>query len=63
MATWREEFERFSELEQQMIVKWQATPNTTTSNLVISAKEATSAFLAKYNGHAGPPLDSEIPRL
>jgi len=59
MTTWREEFARLSEVERQAMEKWQA--NGRASNLVYDAKEATNAFLIKYQQHNFPPHDAEIP--
>jgi len=58
MTTWREEFTRLSEIERQSIEQWQE--NGHASNLVISAKDETNAFLRRYASCNFPPHDTEM---
>ncbi len=59
MATWREEFERLSNIEQRELEKWKAGMNN--SNGVINAGEATKAFLIQWQAAGNPARDQEMP--
>ena len=59
MPTWREEFQRLSEIEREAIAEWQT--NGQASNAVINAKEATSALLRRYQQHGNPAHDTPMP--
>ena len=59
MATWREEFTRLSDIQQEEIEKWKTDENN--SNTVINVAEAIKAFLLKYMQTGSPPRDQEMP--
>ena len=58
MATWREEFQRLSVIEREEIEKW--TAGERNSNALINAKEATNAFLIKYQAAGCPAHNQEM---
>lgn len=59
MATWTEEFARLSEIERAEIDNWNSGANN--ANSVISAKEATNAFLIQWQAAGCPPHNQEMP--
>ena len=61
MATWREKFARLSQIEEKAMDEWKGNANANTSNAVINAKEATNAFLIRYQSAGCPPHKTEMP--
>ena len=59
MATWREEFERLSNIEIRELEKWKAGENN--ANAVINAGEATKAFLIRWEAAGQPSHNEEMP--